>query len=275
MRQQIASIVLTLPFLLAHTSGAKAQAIEPRLEAMDAIANAAIKVCDVAKASGNLKRDDIKAEVKAQLSGFAKFLASVGLTASGSHDVEQWVGPTQDQIPHVVEVISDCRLKATIEFKSFYAYLLTPVSVIAQSSPTPAISPPVAVTTAPPPVAVTAPSSPPPPPIAVTASPPPTPTFSPPVAVTAPPAPAPTISSRPPRPRPNTIVVCHGEFLAKCRAHPFNKFEQCSNSNGVGGANPAITGKQLCGNDQFTLKSAGPSVSGNHCGYAWFEVACQ
>ena len=226
MRLNLASIVLVLPLLL-EPSVPKAQAADPRLEAMDAIANAAIKVCDVAKAAGNSQRDDVKAEVKVQLSGFAKFLASVGLAAEGSHDVEQWVGPTQDQIPHVVEVISDCRLKATIEFKEFYAYFLTTASVVPPSAPTP--------------------------------SPIPTPTT--------PPPPSPVVKL--------AKIICHGELPDKCRAHPFNEFEQCSDSNGVGGANPALTGKRLCGNDQFKLRSAGASVPGDHCGYAWFEVGCQ
>jgi hypothetical protein len=72
--------------------------------------------------------------------------------------------------------------------------------------------------------------------------------------------------------------VCHGEFESQCKAHPYDKFEPCS-FNGSG-ANPPLSVAYLCGTKpggkaNGSWSSSGfPSVSGNNCGYSWFEVRC-
>jgi hypothetical protein len=72
------------------------------------------------------------------------------------------------------------------------------------------------------------------------------------------------------------FLVCHGEFESRCKQHPYTVFEHCGADNGVGGANPTVSGKKLCGNDKFEAASAdGGSISGNHCGYSWFRIICK
>ena len=72
-----------------------------------------------------------------------------------------------------------------------------------------------------------------------------------------------------------TVVVCHGEYKQECDAHPYDVFEHCGNDNGVGGADPRISGPRYCGNPNYTvLPAAGGSIGGNHCGYSWFKIVC-
>ena len=72
------------------------------------------------------------------------------------------------------------------------------------------------------------------------------------------------------------FVVCHGEYEAKCKAHPYTNFEHCGNDNGVGGANGNVSGRNLCKNENFdVLPAEGGSIDGNHCGYSWFKIACK
>jgi hypothetical protein len=88
--------------------------------------------------------------------------------------------------------------------------------------------------------------------------------------IAAPPGPGPSAQIR------KTVVVCHGEHEARCRTNPFDVFEHCGDDNGVGGADPKVTGLRVCGNDNFdVLPAAGGSVGGNHCGYSWFKIACK
>ena len=72
------------------------------------------------------------------------------------------------------------------------------------------------------------------------------------------------------------FIVCHGEFEGTCKQHPYTVFEHCGNDNGVGGADPKVSGRNLCGNDNFDVaKADGGSVGGNHCGYSWFRITCK
>jgi hypothetical protein len=73
------------------------------------------------------------------------------------------------------------------------------------------------------------------------------------------------------------IVVCHGEYEFKCRAHPYQIFEHCGDDNGVGGANPSAVGAKLCGANNYERAelSEGGSIEGNHCGYSWFTIRCK
>jgi len=72
------------------------------------------------------------------------------------------------------------------------------------------------------------------------------------------------------------FVVCHGEHETKCKAHPYDKFEHCGDDNGVGGADGNVSGRNLCGNENFdVLPAEGGSIGGNHCGYSCFKMACK
>lgn len=72
------------------------------------------------------------------------------------------------------------------------------------------------------------------------------------------------------------FIVCHGELENICKQHPYTVFEHCGSDNGVGGANPTQSGKNLCGHDRFDVSPAdGGSVGGNHCGYSWFRITCK
>jgi hypothetical protein len=72
--------------------------------------------------------------------------------------------------------------------------------------------------------------------------------------------------------------VCHGEIESTCKQHAYTVFEMCSDKNGVGGANPAISCQTLCGEPlgQNSCEARGlfPGFGGNHCGYSWFEIRC-
>lgn len=71
-------------------------------------------------------------------------------------------------------------------------------------------------------------------------------------------------------------IVCHGEQEFLCRRHRFDVFEHCGNDNGVGGADPSLSGRNICGNNNFEVAPAeGGSVEGNHCGYSWYRIACK
>jgi hypothetical protein len=74
-----------------------------------------------------------------------------------------------------------------------------------------------------------------------------------------------------------SIVVCHGEYEFKCKAHPYEMFEHCGDDNGVGGANPSTIGPKLCGANNYigADRSEGGSIGGNHCGYSWFIIRCK
>jgi hypothetical protein len=67
-----------------------------------------------------------------------------------------------------------------------------------------------------------------------------------------------------------SIVICHGEFEFKCKAHPYDIFEHCGDDNGIGGANPSATGQKLCGTSNYlgADRSEGGGIGGNHCGYS-------
>jgi hypothetical protein len=72
------------------------------------------------------------------------------------------------------------------------------------------------------------------------------------------------------------FIVCHGEFESTCKQHPYTVFEHCGNDNGVGGADPNKSGRNLCGSEKFEVsKAEGGSVGGNHCGYSWFRITCR
>src|SRR6516162_8199901 len=43
------------------------------------------------------------------------------------------------------------------------------------------------------------------------------------------------------------FIVCHGEFENTCKQHPYTVFEHCGDDNGVGGANPNLSARNLCG----------------------------
>jgi hypothetical protein len=73
--------------------------------------------------------------------------------------------------------------------------------------------------------------------------------------------------------------VCHGESSDGCNIQNTHwvTFEQCSRTNGVGGADSAKSCMNLCGQKL----GEGCEVSENHfpmksgyCGYSWFEVRC-
>jgi pimeloyl-ACP methyl ester carboxylesterase len=71
-------------------------------------------------------------------------------------------------------------------------------------------------------------------------------------------------------------VVCHGEHLSTCRSHAFDVFEHCGDDNGVGGADPNLSGRNICGNSNFDVSSAeGGNIGGNHCGYSWYRISCK
>ena len=53
------------------------------------------------------------------------------------------------------------------------------------------------------------------------------------------------------------FVVCHGEHEETCRTHPYDVFEHCGDDNGVGGADPNVSGPKLCGNENFECLSSG------------------
>src|ERR1700722_12983406 len=67
-------------------------------------------------------------------------------------------------------------------------------------------------------------------------------------------------------------VVCHGEYEFKCKAHFYQIFEHCGDDNGVSGANPNVSGPNLCGKDDYlgAERADGGSIGGNHCGYSWY-----
>lgn len=75
-------------------------------------------------------------------------------------------------------------------------------------------------------------------------------------------------------------VVCHGEFENICRKHSYNKWEECSDKNGVKGPNPALSCLTLCAKPMAPGSCAAQKVpdapfeSGDHCGYLWFTVSC-
>jgi hypothetical protein len=72
------------------------------------------------------------------------------------------------------------------------------------------------------------------------------------------------------------FIVCHGEYESTCKQHPYTVFEHCGKDNGVGGANPKVSGRNFCGNDSFDYTPAqGGSVGGNYCGYSWFRITCK
>jgi len=72
------------------------------------------------------------------------------------------------------------------------------------------------------------------------------------------------------------FIVCHGELESICKQHPYTVFEHCGNDNGVGGANPDQSGRNLCGHNRFDKAPAeGGSIGGNHCGYSWFRITCR
>jgi hypothetical protein len=79
--------------------------------------------------------------------------------------------------------------------------------------------------------------------------------------------------------------ICHGEHDKKvinfnpfkdqdehgCDDHPgWTVFVGCAG----GGANPPVSGANLCKGKPWTAKGNFPSVSGNRCGYAWFTISC-
>jgi hypothetical protein len=74
-----------------------------------------------------------------------------------------------------------------------------------------------------------------------------------------------------------SIAVCHGEYEFKCKAHFYQVFEHCGDDNGVGGADPKVSGSKLCGSDNFlgVEPAEGGGISGNHCGYSWYVVKCK
>lgn len=89
------------------------------------------------------------------------------------------------------------------------------------------------------------------------------------------------IAGVPPHP-PKTVapskvaVVCHGEQESLCKAHQYDVFEHCGDDNGVGGADPHLSGHNICGTDNFEVHPAeGGSIPGNHCGYSWYRIACK
>jgi hypothetical protein len=71
------------------------------------------------------------------------------------------------------------------------------------------------------------------------------------------------------------FIVCHGEFEAVCKQHPYTVFEHCGDDNHVGGADPPVTARSLCGNDKGEFASIAPGIGGNHCGYSWFRITCR
>ena len=83
----------------------------------------------------------------------------------------------------------------------------------------------------------------------------------------------------------NEISICHGEnqkriinFNPFSDPHPhgcddhagYNVFEGCAG----GGANPAVSGANLCNGGTWTARSNYPPVNGDRCGYSWFTVSC-
>lgn len=71
-------------------------------------------------------------------------------------------------------------------------------------------------------------------------------------------------------------IVCHGEDENACKEHKYDVFELCSEANGVGGADPNVSGRAICGDSNFDVSPAeGGSIRGNHCGYSWYRITCK
>jgi hypothetical protein len=87
----------------------------------------------------------------------------------------------------------------------------------------------------------------------------------------------PAPATPPPSPT-KTVDICHGELRWVCNQHPYTVFEQCSDSNGVSGADPRISCQRECGRPlgikSCEVVSNAPPIGGNHCGYSWFRLTC-
>jgi hypothetical protein len=74
--------------------------------------------------------------------------------------------------------------------------------------------------------------------------------------------------------------VCHGERKEVCQRYQIDVWEECSDRNGVGGADPNISCQKLCGKplgESSCLVTRRPNAAAEpdgHCGYSWYEVHC-
>lgn len=71
--------------------------------------------------------------------------------------------------------------------------------------------------------------------------------------------------------------ICHGEYSAKCKIHPFSVQEVCTKYNGVGDANPKVSCQKLCGaplGPKCLMVRLQAPIAGDFCGYSWFRITC-
>jgi hypothetical protein len=97
----------------------KTQPADALQQSLESITNAAIKVCDVVKTEGSSRSGKVASEIKVQLSGLAKLWATLGFGGESDYEVAHWVGPIQADLPAVVKIISDCRIRMVVQFSAF------------------------------------------------------------------------------------------------------------------------------------------------------------
>lgn len=79
--------------------------------ALSAIADTADRVCGILAAQGEADSTKVTGEVRAELSGLAKRLASLGMSGAGDIASSKYQGMLQSDLPSTLKDIRDCKLK--------------------------------------------------------------------------------------------------------------------------------------------------------------------
>jgi hypothetical protein len=79
--------------------------------ALTAIADTADRICGIVATQGETQSSKVAGEVKAELSGLARRLASVGVSGAGDITSSSYQGVLQQDLPTTLRDVRDCKLK--------------------------------------------------------------------------------------------------------------------------------------------------------------------
>ena len=86
--------------------------------ALSAINDTADRICGIVVARGETSSTKVTGEVRAELSGLAKNLASIGVEGAGDITSSSYLGMLQSDLPATLKDIRDCKLKVLESLKA-------------------------------------------------------------------------------------------------------------------------------------------------------------
>lgn len=108
---QIVAFGLVFLSGLGASGTSSADYLEAQKAALDAIANAADRVCNIIRPAGQSQSLRITGDVKAELNGLIRQLADLGISGAENFNTEKYEGVLREDLAGSLKSSAECKLK--------------------------------------------------------------------------------------------------------------------------------------------------------------------